>query len=173
MTLALIPATDASFYVDGSTSPLERLRALDPQAQLGYGIIRPFQRDLNNDFANAGGLDLVKSCVGQVLGTRGASAKVQGELDWDPLRGSLLYLLRHKGSDAVLQQLARTYVVDALKAYEPRVIVKKIFVTFEDGPAGADNVLLIRLKYDVLAAPPPSNAVFLDVDQTVTLPRAA
>lgn len=174
MALVLIPKTEAFVYVDTTPSPLERTPNRDPLRQLGYGIIRPFQRDEKNDFANAGGVELVKSCVGQILGMRGSNLKLQGELDWDPQRGSLLWLLRQKGNDTVLGQLGRLYVIDCLKRYEPRVAVRSVRVSREAGPNGPDNVLLILLKYDVLAAPGPGNQVlFPNVDQTVTLPQAA
>lgn len=174
MPLEVIPESEAFIYQDATPSPLERAQSRDPLRQLGFGLIRPFRRDEKNDFANAGGLDLVRACVGQILGMRGSNQRLQGELEWAPERGSLLYLLRHKGNDVVLQQLARVYVVDCLREFEPRVATRSVVVTREVGPGGVDNILLIKLVYDVLAAPRPSNQVlFSSVEQTVQLQQAA
>ena len=38
----------------------------------------------------------------------------------------MLHLLRHQRYDAVFQELARVYVVDALKRREPRVVVTSV-----------------------------------------------
>ncbi len=174
MALVLIPQTADSVLLDVAVSPLDRAPRLDPSGQLGFGLLRPFRRDEKNDFASAGSVELLKACVGQVLGMRGAGPTSAGELDWDPDRGSLLYLLRHQGSDLVLQQLGRVYVADALRRWEPRILLRKTRVSREAGPAGPDNVLSIRLTYDVLAAPAPSNSVLLSgVDQTVSFKQAA
>lgn len=177
MGLVVIPDTEASVYLDVATSPLDRVQSKDPTGQLGFGLIRPFRRDQKNDFANAGGVDLVKSCVGQILGMQGAAPEnplLQGELDWDPTRGSLIYLLRHKTNDLVLTQLGRVYVVNTLKAFEPRVRVTSVNISKQPGPDGPDQILLIDLTYDILAAPAPSNLVlFPGVDQSITLPKAA
>lgn len=90
---------------------------------LGFGLTRPFQRDGRADFAAADGEQLVRGAVGQVLGTVGASELTPGEMPWWTEFGSLLYRLRHQKNDSVLQELGRVYVVDALKRWEPRVIV--------------------------------------------------
>lgn len=133
---------------------------------LGFGLIRPFARDAA-DFAAAAGEALVKSAVGQILGTVGASATTPGELPWREL-GSLLHLLRHQRNDSVLQALARVYVVDALKQWEPRVVVTAVQVTRE--LQVGEDVLAIRLTYDVIAANVPGNQVILaNVAQTVRI----
>ncbi len=96
-----------------------------------------------------------------------ARARAPPELfDRGPEFGSLLYLLRHQRNDAVLQELARVYVVDALERWEPRVVVTSVKVTRErqDG----ENVLAIRLRYNVISANVPGNNVLLEgVEQTI------
>ncbi len=52
------------------------------QGFLGFGLLRPFRRDFRSGFAAAGGADVIKSAVGLVLGTIGASHFTQGELPW-------------------------------------------------------------------------------------------
>ena len=126
---------------------------------LGNGLLRPFRRDQKADFAAAGGEEVIKSAVGQVLGTMGSSDFTQGEIAWRTEFGSLLHLLRHQKNDSVLQELARVYVVDALKRWEPRVQVTSVQVTRErlDG----ENVLAIRLKYNVISTNTPGNNVIV------------
>jgi phage baseplate assembly protein W len=133
---------------------------------LGFGLVRPFQRDAR-DFAAAGGEQLVRAAVGQVLGTVGASENTPGELPWTEF-GSLLHRLRHQKNDSVLQELARVYVVDALKRWEPRVVVTDVRVHREQHDG--ENVLFIRLRYDVISSNTAGNNVILSgIDQTVRL----
>ncbi len=133
---------------------------------IGFGLLRPFQRDGKADFAADGGERLIRSAVGQILGTMGSSDFTQGELPWRTELGSLLRLLVHQRNDTVLQELARVYVVDALKRWEPRVVVTSVKVTREtlDG----ENVLAIRLRYSVISTNTPGNNVILSgIEQTI------
>lgn len=133
---------------------------------LGFGLLRPFQRDAR-DFAAAAGEQLVRSAVGQVLGTIGATENTPGELPWTEF-GSLLHRLRHQKNDSVLQELARVYVVDALKRWEPRVIVTDVRVSREQHDG--ENVLAIRLRYDVVSTNTPGNNVILSgVEQSIVV----
>jgi phage baseplate assembly protein W len=137
-------------------------------AFLGFGLLRPFRRDLKADFAADGGEAVIKSAVGQILGTMGASDFTQGELPWRTEFGSLLHLLRHQKNDGVLQELSRVYVVDALKRWEPRVLVTSVQVSRERQD-GAD-VLAIYLSYDLISANTPGNNVILPgIEQTVRI----
>jgi uncharacterized protein len=61
----------------------------------------------------------------------GSSDFTQGELPWRTEFGSLLHLLCHQKNDRVLQELARVYVVDALKRWEPRVVVTSVQIARE------------------------------------------
>ena len=129
-------------------------------AFLGFGPIRPFRRDRKSDFAAAGGEALVRSAVGQILGTMAASDFTQGELPWRTEFGSLVHLLRHQKNDAVLQELARVHVVDALKRWEPRVQVTSVQVTRERDRG--ENVLAIRLRYNVISTNTSGNNVIVE-----------
>ena len=133
---------------------------------IGYGLLRPFQRGAR-DFVTGGGADAVKSAVGQILGTLGASATTQGEIPWRTELGSLLHLLRHQNNDAALQELARVYVTDALQRWEPRVRVTGVKVTRER-QEGKD-VLAIRVRYSVLSTGAQSSPLVGGIEQTVTL----
>jgi phage baseplate assembly protein W len=82
--------------------------------------------------------------------------------------GSLLYRLQHQKNDSVLQELARVYVVDALKRWEPRIIVTTVTVLREQ--QDGENVLAVRIRYDVISTNSPDNNVILSgVDQAVRL----
>lgn len=134
---------------------------------LGRGLIAPFRRDKKRDFASAGGEELVRSAVMQVLGTVGASDFTQGELPWRTEFGSLLNLLRHKRNDIVLRELARVYVRDAIRKWEPRVVVTGMDIQRLD-PDG--NKLSIRLRYHVIQRNVPGNRVLLGpLEQTVEI----
>lgn len=172
MALVVIPPSEAFVFEDATPSPLDS-GAKPSTSVLGYGLSRPFKRDNKNDFTNAGDVTLVMACVGQILGLRCSSANTQGELEWDPERGSLLYLLRQQKNDMVLQELGRAYVVDALQKQEPRIVVKGARITRETVD-GQETAFVIRLVYDVITANVPGNAVlFSNVDQTIRLPTAA
>jgi phage baseplate assembly protein W len=169
-TWSLIPAPTVVIPAEVDVSPLDRAVKIQREAHLGYGLLRPFVRDEKNDFANAGGVALIKSSVGQILGTRCASDFSQGELPWNTEFGSLLYLLRHQKNDIALQALARTYVAEALARWEPRIQLRTVEATRESTPTGGENVLSIRITYDVISTNVPGNQVYLpDVTQEVTV----
>jgi hypothetical protein len=133
---------------------------------LGRGLVHPFQRDRRSDFAAAEGETLVRSAVGQVLATAASSDFTEGELPFRTEFGSLLHLLRHHRNDATLQELARVYVVDALKRWEPRVQVTRVQVARERDRG--ENVLAIRLRYNVIDRNVPGNDVIVaGVEQVV------
>jgi uncharacterized protein len=135
---------------------------------LGFGLVRPFQRDGHSDFTAAGGEHLVRSAVGQVLGTVGSSENTPGELPWRTDFGSLLHRHRHQKNDSVLQELGRVYVVDALKRWEPRVLLTEVRITREQH--NGENILAIRLRYDVISTNTPGNNVILSgIEQTIML----
>jgi phage baseplate assembly protein W len=112
------------------------------------GLLHPFQRDRRSDFVSGSGEALIRSAVAQVLGTMAATEFTPGEIPWRTEFGSGLHLLRNKRNDALLQELARIHVVDALKRWEPRIRVTSIQITREYDRG--ENVLAIRLRYDVI-----------------------
>jgi phage baseplate assembly protein W len=111
---------------------------------------------------------VIRSAVGQILGTVGSSDFIQRELPWRTDFGSLRNLLRNQTNDHILQELARVYVVDALKRWEPRVMVTGVQLTREQ--RNGKNMLAIRLKYNVISTGTPRNGILLArVEQTVTM----
>ncbi len=123
---------------------------------LGFGLTRPFRRDLKNDFATDGGAALIKSSVSQILGTRAQGAKVQGELAWRQEFGSRLYLLRNR-KGGHLDELARAYCLEALQRWEPRVILTGVGTTFDP----LIRALRVHVKFDFISRNRPGNNVLI------------
>lgn len=115
-------------------------------AFLGTGLLRPFRRDQKSDFASGSGLDNVKACVGQVLGTRATSAMAVGEVPWRSDFGSRLHLLRHKGNKETLGDLAVVMIEEALLRWEPRARVTLAEVV----PQANARVLLLRVRFNIV-----------------------
>ncbi len=137
-------------------------------AFLGNGVLRPFRRDEKNDFANGAGVDLLRATAGQILGTRCDGPRVRGELAWRGEFGSLLYLLRHKPLNATTRELARYYAQDALRRWEPRILVTRTSLT-KDSTLRA---MIIRTTFDVIARNVAGNRVILGgIEVATTLSR--
>lgn len=130
------------------------------------GLLRPLRRDRKADFAAGSGEALIRSAVGQILGTMAASEFTPGELPWRTEFGSGLHLLRHRKNDVLLQELARIHVVDALKRWEPRIRITSVQITRERDRG--ENVLAIRLRYAIVARGAVAGGVLIEnVEQTV------
>ncbi|NTX51833.1 hypothetical protein [Myxococcus sp. CA039A] len=84
-------------------------------------LLVPFRRDKKRDFASGTGAELLAAKVRQVLLTEGAAPHSYGELPWRTSFGAGLARLRHQRNDAVLAELARVYVRDALARWLPGV----------------------------------------------------
>lgn len=134
------------------------------------GLLRPFRRDRKADFAAGSGEALIRAAVGQILGTMAASEFTPGELPWRTEFGSGLHVLRHRKNDALLQELARIHVVDALMRWEPRVRVTSVQIMRERDRG--ENVLAIRLRYRIVEVGAGRGAATEDFEQIVTLSAA-
>ncbi len=95
-----------------------------------------------------GGAELLASKVRQALLTEGPRRARPGELPWRTNFGAGLGLLRHRSNDAVLRELARVYVRDALKRWVPRARLVGLSV----GQDGATLVLRVRVRAELLRA---------------------
>ena len=104
-------------------------------------VITPFRRDKKRDFASGDGAELLASKVAQVLGTRGPTPGAAGELPWRTDFGSPLHMLRHQRNDAVLRELARVYIREALRRWLPGVELLGVDV------ASVGASLVVRLRY--------------------------
>lgn len=134
----------------------------------GAGIVTPFQRDGKGDFANADDITLVRSNVRQVLYTIASSSVTNGEIPWRPEFGSILQVLRFRNLDETLEELARTYVVDSLKTWAPRIRITGTVVE-----ADVDETTLdITVRYNILNTSRLS-VVANNIIDAVQLPIAA
>jgi len=109
------------------------------------GLLTPFRRDAT-DLANTSDVgELVKSRICQILGTKTGPTAGQGTLPWRPEFGTRLWTLRHTADPQVLNEVARAFVVDSLRRWEPSVLVRDVTVTNEN-----DGILRILVVYDVV-----------------------
>lgn len=123
---------------------------------MNRGILTPFRRDKKNDFASGDGDELLKSQVIQVIMIEGDTPKSSGELPWRTELGSAIHLARYHQNDAVITELARVFVRDALKKWLPEVTVTGLDVRQESaalflnvrfkGPGKLENSVEARLS---------------------------
>lgn len=121
---------------------------------LGFGLTSPFQRDGSSDFASGSEVALVQAAIREVLGTTGDSPRASGELPWDTEFGSRLYLLKHRNL-ADIDEIAQAYVIEALRAFEPRVFISRVEVDKEEKL----NQLRIRVFFEIIDENVPGNRV--------------
>lgn len=131
---------------------------------LGNGLVIPLRR-ASRDFASASGLELVRSAVRQILGTRAAVGRYRGELPWRPDFGCKLWVLRQRGNNPTTKGQARAFVRESL-SNDPRVIVTEVLV--ETSYDVDDTKLTIRVKYKVIDQDVLGNQVVLP-EQTETI----
>ncbi len=129
---------------------------------LGFGVIRPFQRDAS-DFAVAGGAQNVDSAVGFVLSTEAQTERTQGELPWRPQFGSRLFILRHR-KGAIIGEMARIFAREALALWEPRVTVAEVDTVFDR----QNRVRSIKVRTNKITDNVPGNNVSADTVVMIT-----
>jgi phage baseplate assembly protein W len=105
-------------------------------------LLIPFRRDRKRDLATGDGGALLASKVRQVLLTEGSTPRSSGELPWRTNFGAGLGLVRHRPNDAVLAELTRVQVRDALRRWLPAVIVVEVEVT----PSAATLSVRVRVQ---------------------------
>lgn len=142
-------------------------------AFLGYGLLAPMRRDGHGDWANAGGLVLIRSAIRQIVGTRGPSGAMQGELPWRTAFGSATHLLRHRNNDEDLEDFARVYVTDAIERWEPRVQVTDVQTTREETPFGKPTLLRIVVFFRLIQKNVRGNQVLLEEQSVEVLTQLA
>jgi len=147
---AQLPVTDPD---DPGASQLSDL------SFIGRTMIRPVTRELKQDWLNATGSRLVASAVGQILGTRSDSPENSGELPWRTEFGSQLYRLRNKLNSAAVGELARRYVVDALRTWAPWVRVTSVGLVRTGTSKEELNILAIRVRYELVDQTTTNNQI--------------
>lgn len=154
------------------TAQLDRRSILSrtPFDFLGNGIVIPFRRGVR-DIVSASGIELIRSSVRQILGTRASVGSLVGELPWRPDFGSKLWVLRNRLNDATLEGQAVAFVREAL-LQEPRVRITDVFVERE--PFSEPNELRVRVQYTIIDENVDSNNVVLpDFEEEVVIGSAA
>jgi len=134
---------------------------------LGCGLVIPLRRG-SRDLVNGCDVELIKSSVAQILGTRAAVGRsLLGDLPWRPDFGSKIWVLRHRRNDPTLEGEAQSFVLEAL-SWEPRVEVTQ--VTVEREPLANPNELRIRVKYEIISENVDDNRVVLpEFEEVVTI----
>lgn len=140
---------------------------------LGFGLLRPLRRDQKQDFASGGDVRLIKSAVGQILGTMSSAPGMQGEIPWRPEFGSQLYRMRMSLNDVELQAIGRRFVAEALTRWEPRIRIKRTHFTQHSVLPEINNVLAITVFYDIVGVGLQNNQVLFSGSETVAVPLLA
>ena len=139
---------------------------------LGCGIVAPFQRDGKGDFLNGCAEVLVRASVERILGVLAMSDTTHGDLEWMPEFGSLMDRIRHSNATEGVEDLARYYVVDALRIWEPRInIIDSLvrFVEHQEPGSPKGTAAEIDLLYDIVGKRRSTGVLVPNVNQTVTL----
>lgn len=168
VTWPLIPTGPAAPAPVPPTLPTPSAVSGTSVSPLGLGLIRPMRRNGRGDFDHTDGPRLVEAAIGQILGTVASSDFTQGEIPWRPEFGSLLYLLKHQPNTPALDELARTYVVDALATWEPRARVSEVFVGRNPREEGGESTLVIKVKFGFVDRASGS-VVLPDLETTITI----
>lgn len=93
---------------------------------MGYGVgpSMPLRR-VGGDFVTVSGTEVVAQALAQILGTTNDGPNTVGEICWDTKLGSQLAVLKHKSDPVLLNELGSHYVVDSIRQFEPRVVVRR------------------------------------------------
>ncbi len=92
--------------------------------EYGHGIVCPFQRDGKGDFANDGGLSLLKSDIAELIGIIGPTVQQPGELPWNTEVGSRVLMMKHRGLHAEMVRATAEQMVSApVRMWEKRARV--------------------------------------------------
>ena len=143
---------------------------MDQGSFLGFGITRPFHRDNNGGITAAGGADLVRACLGQLLRTRGTFRGVPGEIPWRPTFGCALGVLKHRGNDDQHRDLALIYIQDAVDRWEPRIRLTGIDLV--PRTLAGRTALLVQVRYHMIDSNTARSATAFSREESVEIPLA-
>ena len=124
---------------------------------LGKGIKFPFQFNViggtETSVAVSEKYENINESIQQILATS------PGERVMLPEFGSRLRELLFEPNNAVLKTLARVYIIDAVKRWEKRIIVKEVYI--DDNPQSLNQGLLnIHINYTVIKDQVEGNLVY-------------
>jgi phage baseplate assembly protein W len=107
----------------------------------GRGISYPLRLSTKAGFAESANQDKIRESIYMILGTQ------YGERVMRPLFGCNLKSLVFAPNNSSTAALAKHYVQDGLKQWEPRIDVTDLTVTNDN----AHGVLLIEIRYSIKA----------------------
>lgn len=141
---------------------LRRRKFVDRRSKdfLGFGLVIPFERG-SSDFKSAGGVELVKSGIRQLLRTRGQGPDgMLGELPWRPDFGTAIEELRHLPNDDYLIEEAYEFITEALERtdFEPRIEILDIEAEVKN------QTLSLNIAFTIISKNIPENQVVLADD---------
>lgn len=186
LTTPTLPEPEATPFAQ----PTVRPGVSQADLALGCGIIAPFIRDEKLDFRNGCGAALIRASIERIVGVVCMTDTSHGDMPWRPEFGSLVTRLRHQHADDGTEELARYYVIDAIRIWEPRVSVKDAEVTYTGQietvvgssttpsslppeSAALGTAMEIRILYDIVGRRRGSGVLVPNVNQLVTVPKAA
>lgn len=105
------------------------------------GVVFPFSRGDRGYFKESSGLDLIEGNIAQILGT------IPGERVMLPEFGCKIRQVLFDHINAGTLALAKTYVIDAIKRWEKRVILLRTNVTTN----ADESTILLGLTYQYKA----------------------
>lgn len=152
--------------------PINRPGAAIGDVLLGCGIVAPFERDGKGDFRNGCGQILVRASVERILGIVCMSDTTHGDLEWAPEFGSLIHRVKHANANDGTSDLARYYVIDALRIWEPRIDVHDARVDYieRNDPGSSPGMSCeIHLLYDIIGQRRGTGVLVPGVNQLVVL----
>ena len=117
---------------------------------LGQGIAYPLRVNSRGGIAVARHEEKVRQSMRVILGTQ------RGERLMRPNFGANLKSLVFAPNNAATANLARFYVEEALRTWEPRILVDEVHVQ-NDNQGGQ---LLIEIRYRIKATNEPQNLVY-------------
>jgi phage baseplate assembly protein W len=119
-------------------------------AYLGEGMAHPFGLNSRGGIAVAAHAEKVRQSMRLILGTQ------RGERLMRPNFGANLKSLVFAPNNAATANLARFYVEEALRTWEPRILVDEVHVRHDN----VGGQLLIDIRYRIKATNEPQNLVY-------------
>ena len=116
--------------------------------RFGRGVLWPLRRDSRGDFANASGREKLQNNLALILGTRGGTEQMPGEIPWRPEFGSQLFRLKHEPVNERTRALVDFYIVQAIGRFETRVRVVNSRIASVESESG--TTLEIVVEYETI-----------------------
>lgn len=159
-TLKIAPFRPASYIDRPATIAIDDRQGVG--SSLPKGILAPFRRDLKNDFAHGSGTTVIANNIREILLAQAAEEDAAGDVAWDGTLGSRLHLIVHRAGTPGLDEIARHFVVDAVRRQEPRARITRVRLSRKK------NVTTIGIKF----VPTDRNGRAIGAEDNVDVPIA-